>query len=66
MKRPLIPPPVDPETLMTSAEVAALVRTSIAQLHNAVARGQMIAGRRIPGLGHRWRRADLLAWLAAK
>jgi predicted DNA-binding transcriptional regulator AlpA len=60
-KDPLPPAPND--ALMTRAEVAALLRTTPAQVSNMLARGQLCSPAKIAGLGLRWRRADVVTWL---
>lgn len=65
-RRPLPAPPADDDALMNGREVAALLRTSPAHLYNMRARGQFPVGTKLRGLGYRWRRADVLAWVAAQ
>lgn len=50
--------------LLTSEDVAAVLGTSVKQVHNMKGRGQLPAPKRIPGLGLRWTKLQLVAWLA--
>ncbi len=52
--------------LMTRNEVAALLRTTPRQISNMTARGQLPAAVRVAGLGARWRRSEIDAWIAAQ
>ena len=52
--------------LMTRNEVAALLRTTPRQISNMTARGQLPAPVRVAGLGSRWRRSEIDAWIAAQ
>ena len=61
---PRAPPPNAP--LMTRNEVAALLRTTPRQISNMTARGQLPAAVRVAGLGARWRRSEIDAWIAAQ
>ena len=58
-------PPTD-APLLTRDDVATMLRTSPRQISNMAARGQLPASIRVPGLGVRWRRADIDAWIATK
>ncbi|HEY0132621.1 MAG TPA: hypothetical protein VGB85_01040 [Nannocystis sp.] len=62
-KAPLPPAPAD-APLMTRAEVACLLRTTARQISNMTARGQLPAPVRVTGLGLRWPRAAVAAWIA--
>ncbi len=68
MPTPCAPPPTAP--LLDSAQFAALLwpsdTTPVAQrkLHKAVCRGHVPRGARLPGLGLRWRRDEVDAWIA--
>lgn len=64
-RRKVPPAPAD-APLMTRDEVAALLRTTSRQISNMVARGQLLAPVRVAGLGLRWRRAEVAAWIAAQ
>jgi predicted DNA-binding transcriptional regulator AlpA len=64
-KIPPTPPPADPP-LMTRHDVAAMLRTTPRQISNMAARGQLPASIRVAGLGVRWRRTEIDAWIAAK
>lgn len=60
-------PPAPPNTpLMTRHDVAAMLRTTPRQVSNMAARGQLPASVRVAGLGVRWRRAEIDAWIATK
>lgn len=52
--------------LMTRNEVAAILRTTPRQISNMTARGQLPAPVRVAGLGLRWRRPEIDAWIAAQ
>lgn len=65
---PTMPPvtaPVD-ALLMTRSDVAAALRTTPRQISNMIARGQIPAPVRVAGLGLRWRRPEIEAWIAAQ
>ena len=62
---PSTPPPSDPP-LMTRTDVAALLRTTPRQISNMTSRGQFPPPIKIAGLGARWRRPDILAWIVAQ
>lgn len=64
-KLPLAQPPLDPP-LMTRNDVAALLRTTPRQISNMMARGQIPPPVRVAGLGARWRRIEIDAWIAAQ
>ena len=64
-RRKVPPAPAD-APLMTRDEVAALLRTTARQISNMVARGQLPAPVRVAGLGLRWRRPEIGAWIAAQ
>lgn len=49
--------------LLRIDEVAELLGTSPAQARNMVGRGQLVKPLKVPGLGLRWRAAELLAWI---
>jgi excisionase family DNA binding protein len=49
--------------LLTSAQMADRLGISMRQLYSAHSRGQLPAGRRIPGVGLRWRASDVDAWI---
>lgn len=51
--------------LLTSAEVAELLRTTPASIRVQARRGLIPRPVKLPGLGLRWRRADLAAWIDA-
>lgn len=59
------PPPAD-APLMTRNEVATILRTTPRQISNMIARGQLLAPVRVAGLGLRWRRSEIDAWIAAQ
>lgn len=61
---PYLPPSNAP--LMTRSDVAALLRTTPRQISNMTARGQLPAAVRVAGLGARWRRSEIDAWIAAQ
>lgn len=50
--------------LLTAADLAALLRTTPKQIANMRARGQVPPPAKVPGLGLRWSRAVIEAWLA--
>lgn len=52
--------------LLTVGDVARLLSTTPAQVRNMRARGQLPAPSKIAGLGLRWPRAELEAWLAER
>ena len=62
-KSPPTPPPPD-APLMTRNDLAAILRTTPRQISNMIARGQIPAPVRVAGLGLRWRRSEIDAWLA--
>ena len=63
----LLPTPPPPDApLMTRNEVAALLRTTPRQISNMMARGQIPPPVRVAGLGVRWRRSEIDAWIAAQ
>ena len=64
-KIPPTPPPAD-APLLSRKDVAAMLRTTARQVSNMAARGQLPASIRVAGLGVRWRRSEIDAWLAAK
>ena len=64
-KRPPAPLPAD-ALLMTRSDVAAVLRTTPRQISNMIARGQLPAPARVAGLGLRWRRSEIEAWIAAQ
>ena len=64
-KLPPTPPPPD-APLMTRNDVAALLRTTPRQISNMMARGQIPTPVRVAGLGVRWRRPEIDAWIAAQ
>jgi predicted DNA-binding transcriptional regulator AlpA len=61
---PSLPPVIAP--LMTRNDVAEILRTTPRQISNMTARGQIPAPVRVAGLGLRWRRAEIDAWIAAQ
>lgn len=61
-----LPPAPTDAPLLTRAEVAALLRTSPQHVSNMIGRGQIVAPLKLPGLGLRWKRAELLAWLGGQ
>lgn len=54
----------DVEKLLKSKELAALLGTTEAQISNARRRGQLPPAVRLPGVGLRWRLADVERWIA--
>lgn len=52
--------------VLLGAYVAALLRTIPRQISNMMARGQVPASVRVAGLGARWRRFEIDAWIAAQ
>ncbi len=50
--------------LLSTADLAALCSTSPKQILNMRSRGQLPPARKLPGLGLRWSRAAVAAWLA--
>ncbi len=50
--------------LLRACEVADLIGSTEAQVRNMRARAQLPPPIKVPGLGVRWRRADLEMWLA--
>lgn len=63
---PKRPPAPEPERIeiLTSDEVAALLKISKGTLYNNVSAGLFPPGRMIKGLGKRWRRSTVDRWLA--
>ena len=59
-------PPSPDAPLMTRNDVAKILRTTPRQISNMMARGQLPAPVRLAGLGIRWRRSEIDAWLAAQ
>ncbi len=59
----LTPPPLE---LLSSADLAAILKVSPRQIGNMAQRGQLPKPVRIPGLGLRWLKHDLEVWLAAR
>jgi predicted DNA-binding transcriptional regulator AlpA len=53
-----------PASTLTAADLAALLRTTPKQIANMRARGQVPAPAKVPGLGLRWSRLTIEAWLA--
>lgn len=64
--RHTIPPAPPNAPLMTRNDVAAVLRTTPRQVSNMAARGQLPASVRVDGLGVRWRRVEIDAWIATK
>jgi predicted DNA-binding transcriptional regulator AlpA len=66
--RPRRPPSPLPEDapLMTRNDLAEMLRTTPRQISNMAARGQLPAPVRVAGLGVRWRRPEINAWIAAQ
>ncbi len=52
--------------LMTRVELAELLRTTPRQISNMTARSQLPGAVRVAGLGLRWRRSEIDAWVAAQ
>lgn len=52
--------------LLTRSDLAALLRTTPRQISNMAARGQLPAPVKVAGLGVRWRRPEIYAWIAAQ
>ncbi len=52
--------------LLTRIELAEFLRTTPRQISNMTARGQLPAAVRVAGLGLRWRRSEIDAWVAAQ
>ena len=50
--------------LLRASEVADFIGSTEAQVRNMRARAQLPPPIKVPGLGVRWRRADLEMWLA--
>lgn len=50
---------------LTSRELATLLRTSVGSLRNARSKGLLPLPIAVPGVGLRWRRADIDCWLHA-
>lgn len=63
MADPRCPDPAD-SPLLSTADLAALLRTSPKQVANMRARGQLPAPVKVPGLGLRWSRTVIERWLA--
>lgn len=60
-----LPPPLTAAVpLMTRFELADFLRTTPRQISNMTARGQLPAAVRVAGLGLRWRRSEIDAWIA--
>ncbi len=53
----------DQSKLMLIDEVAKLLGTSVQQTRNMVGRGQLVKPLKVPGLGLRWRAADVNEWI---
>lgn len=49
---------------MDSEQLATLLCTTRDSLYKAIQRGHVPPGTRVPGLGLRWRRDEIDAWLA--
>lgn len=49
--------------LLNSAQMAERLGISMRQVYSAHSRRQLPAGKRIPGVGLRWRASDVDAWL---
>lgn len=49
--------------LLDIDELAAMLKTTAKALRSARSRGHLPAAARIPGVGVRWRRSDVEAWL---
>lgn len=49
--------------LLRVNDVAAMLGTSAGQVRNLIARGQIVAPLKVPGLGLRWRVEAINAWL---
>lgn len=54
----------DVEKLLKVEDLAALLGTTPNQIRNARRRGQLLPAMSIPGLGLRWRLADVERWIA--
>lgn len=52
--------------VLTAAEVADLLRIAVKTLHNNTAAGLFPRGAKLPGVGLRWRRDAVDAWLGAQ
>lgn len=52
--------------LLTRTDLALLLRTTPRQISNMAARGQLPAPVKVAGLGVRWRRLEIYAWIAAQ
>jgi predicted DNA-binding transcriptional regulator AlpA len=57
-------PAVSDAAVLSSADLAALLRTTPKQIANMRARGQLPPPAKVAGLGLRWTRAAVDAWLA--
>ena len=64
-KSPSTPRPED-APLLTRSDLAVLLRTTPRQISNMAARGQLPAPVKVAGLGVRWRRPEIYAWIAAQ
>lgn len=51
------------DPMMTTAAVAEILATSPRQVRNMAGRGQFVKPLKVPGLGIRFRSADVTAWL---
>ena len=52
--------------ILDARQVAAKLGTTVKSLHNGTMRGLIPSGRRVPGLGLRWRVDEIDDWLAQK
>lgn len=52
--------------LLRSREVAELLRTTAGSVRSAHRRGLIPAPIKLPGLGLRWRRRDIVEWIEAQ
>lgn len=59
-----VPAATDAVVLLSAADLAALLRTTPKQIANMRARGQLPSPTKVPGLGLRWSKATIDAWLA--
>ncbi len=65
--RKISPTPLPADApLMTRSDVATVLRTTPRQISNMTARGQLPVPVRVAGLGVRWRRPEIEAWIAAQ
>lgn len=62
-RRADVPAVPDDGPLLAVADVAAVLRTTPTQVRHLHQRGQLPGGVTIAGLGLRWRRVPLYAWL---